>query len=100
MEEEKTLKLVLGDPFLFEGEEITEINLEGLFDLTAGDMCAIDRQMMARGYSGLRSDMTREYALLAAARVNKRPWEWLEQMKARDSIRLRDMVAAFFYARG
>ena len=97
---EELLKLTLGDPFLFDGEEVTEINLEGLFDLTAGDMCAIDRQMMARGYSGPRMDTTRQYAMLAAARVNDKPWEWLDEMRARDSVLLRDMVSAFFYVRG
>lgn len=97
---EELLKLKLGDPFLFDGEEVAEINLEGLFELTAGDLCAIDRQMMARGYSGTRMDTTRQYAMLAAARVNDKPWEWLDRMKARDSILLRDMVSAFFYVRG
>ncbi len=97
---EELLKLNLGDPFLFDGEEVTEINLEGLFDLTAGDLCAIDRQMIVRGYAGARMDITRQYAMLVAARVNKKPWEWLDPMKARDSILLREMVTAFFYVRG
>ena len=97
---EELLKLTLGDPFLFDGKEVTEIGLEGLFDLTARDMCEIDRQMMARGYSGPRMDTTRQYAMLAAARVNDKPWEWLDEMRARDSVLLRDMVSAFFYVRG
>ena len=96
----EVLKLVLEEPFLFDKEEVKEIDLEGLFDMTAGDMCAMDRQMTVKGYSGLRMDATRQYAMLAAARVNNKPWEWLDHMKARDSVRLRDMVSAFFYARG
>ncbi len=99
-EKEEALKLVLGDPFLFDGEEVSEICLEGLFGLSAGDMCALDLQMIAKGYSGPRMDATRQYAMLVAAKVNNKPWEWLNQMKARDSVRLRDMVTAFFYVRG
>jgi hypothetical protein len=99
-DKKETLKLVLGDPFVFDGEEVSEINLEGLFELTAGDLCAIDIQMIAKGYSGTRMDTTRQYAMFAAARVNDKPWEWLNRMKARDSIRLRDMVTAFFYVKG
>lgn len=99
-EQEDLMKLKLGDPFLFEGEEVSEINLEGLFHLTARDMCMLDLQMMAKGYSGTRIDTTRQYAMLVAAKVNNKPLEWLEQMKARDSVRLRDMVTAFFYVRG
>lgn len=96
----EVLKLVLEEPFLFDKEEVKEIDLEGLFDMTAGDMCAMDRQMTVKGYSGLRMDATRQYAMLAAARANDKPWEWLDHMKARDSVRLRDMVSAFFYVRG
>lgn len=98
--EKEVFKLVLEDPFLFDGEEVKEIDLEELFGLTAGDMCAMDLQMAVKGYSGIRMDATRQYAMLAAARVNHKPWEWLDRMNARDSVRLRDMVSAFFYARG
>lgn len=98
--QEELLKLKLGDPFLFEGEEVSEISLEGLFHLTARDMCMFDLQMMSKGYSGTRIDTTRQYAMLVAANINNKPLEWLEQMKARDSVRLRDMVSAFFYVRG
>ena len=94
------LKIRLADPFMFEGQEIKEVDLSGLFDLTAADLCAIDLQMMARGYTGARMELTRQYALLVAARVNGKPWEWLDRMRARDCIRLRETVTTFFYARG
>lgn len=96
---ESHLKLVLSDPYMFDENEIKEIDLEGLFNLTAGELCTIDRQMMAKGYTGARMDISRQYAMLVAAKVNGKPWEFCDQMKARDSIRLRDMVTAFFYAR-
>lgn len=94
------LKLKLGDPFLFDGEEISEIDLSGLVNLSALDMCAIDRQMNAMGYSFARPEVTGQYALLVVARVNRRPWEFCNRMKARDYIRLRETVRTFFYARG
>lgn len=90
------LILKLGDPFMFDGQEIKEIDMEGLANLTAADMCAIDQLMLARGYSGTRMDASRQYAMFVAARVNNKPYEFCDQMKARDAIRLRDMVAAFF----
>lgn len=96
---EPKLKLVLSEPFRFDNQEITEIEMEGMLNLTAGDMCDIDRQMIAKGYYGSRIDTTRQYAMYVAARVNHKPWEFCERMAARDSIRLREMVATFFYAR-
>lgn len=100
-EQEKIeLKLNLYEPFLYDEIEITEIDLMGIFDLTGTDMCELDRQMMGLGYVGTRPDMTRQYAMLVAARVNHKPQDFCGRMKARDTIRLREMVAAFFYARG
>ena len=96
-DERNPMMLTLGDPFLFDGAEIKEINLEGLFDLTAGDMCDIDRQMIAKGYSGARMEVTRQYAMLVTAKVNHKPWEFCNGMKARDSIRLKEIVTTFFY---
>ncbi len=94
------LKLELSDPFLYDDVEIKEIDLSGIFDLTGMDMCNLDRQMTGLGYTGSRPDITRQYAMLVAARVNRKPEDFCNRMKARDSIRLREMVTAFFYAKG
>lgn len=94
------LKLKLGDPFLFDDMEVSELDLSGLVELSASDMCAIDRQMSVMGYSYARPEVIGQYAVLVAARVNKKPWEYCNNMKARDYIRLREMIRAFFYARG
>lgn len=94
------LTLELADPYKYDGVDITMLNMEGLVDLTAGDLCAIDREMLKRGYSGTRMDATRQYAMLVAAKVNRKPMDFCDRMGARDSMRLRDFVATFFYARG
>lgn len=98
-DEGSRLVLRLSDSFVFDGQEIKEIDMEGLVQLTAADMCAIDQLMIARGYSGTRMDTSRQYAMFVAARINNKPYEFCDKMKARDAIRLRDMVSAFFYAR-
>lgn len=94
------LVVELYDPYLFEDTEVKEIDLSGLFDLRALDLCEIDRQMMREGYSGAAMEVTRRYAMLVAARVGKKPWEYCDQMKARDCIRIAQAVRTFFYARG
>jgi len=93
------LKLKLGDPFLFDDMEVSELDLSGLVELSASDMCAIDRQMSVMGYSYARPEVTGQYAVLVAARVNK-PGKYDNNKNARDYIRLREMIRAFFYARG
>lgn len=99
-EQQPDLILKLGDPFRFDGQEYTELDLSGLFDLTAMDMAEIDRRMQVMGYSYARPEVTGTYAMLVAARVNHKPWEFCQKMKARDMIRLRETVRAFFYAQG
>ena len=93
------LTLKLEEPFLFDGNRITEISMEGLMNVTAAELCAVDMQMAAKGYSGIRLETTRQYAMFLAAKINKRPWEFCNNMKARDTIRLRELVATFFYVK-
>ena len=99
-QEDIELKLELYDPFLYDGVEIREIDLVGIFDLVGLDMCELDRQMVVLGYTGSRPELTRQYAMLVAAKVNHKPQDFCNRMKSRDTVRLREMVAAFFYARG
>lgn len=89
----------LYDPYMFEGQEVTEIDLTGLYDMTAQDMFAVDEQMRRLGYSGQNPEITRLYALLTAAKLNHKPWEWCNRMKARDAVRIKNVVSGFFYMR-
>ena len=88
------------DPFEFEGKTIESIDLNGLFDLTGRDLCQIDDQMMARGYTGQTMELTKQYALLTVAKICKQPWEFADNMKSRDVIRTKNDVSGFFYASG
>lgn len=102
-DEEQKLKdmmtFKLNDPFKYDGEEITEINLSGILELTARDLVDIDREMLMKGFSGSRLEMTRQYAMLVAAKCNHKPYDFCDRMGARDSIRLKEYVVTFFYAK-
>lgn len=98
--EKPSLIITLYDPFVFDGTEVKEINLSGLYDMTAEDMFMVDEQMRRRGYSGSNPEITRLYTLLTAARINHQPWEWCNKMKARDAVRIKNVVAGFFYMPG
>ena len=95
----KGLMVKLMDPFTFEGEEIKEIDLNGLYDLTARDMIQIEDMMLRNGYSGQNMELLSKYALLTVARVLKKPWEFCDNMKCRDVIRIKNIVSGFFYMR-
>lgn len=95
---EEMMTFKLNQSFKYDGEEITELDLSGLLDLNARDLVDIDREMMRRGFTGTRTELTRQYAMLVAARCAKKPWDFCDRMSARDSIRLKEYVVTFFYA--
>lgn len=99
-EEKPLLSVTLYDPYIFDGLEVKEVDLSGLYDMTAEDMFAVDEQMRRRGYSGQNPEITRLYALLTTARINHKPWGWCNQMKARDAVRIKNVVSSFFYMPG
>ena len=87
-------------PFEFEGETYESIDLSGLATAMAEDMCEVDEEAKRQGDSsanGLHPEITRKYAMLLACRLNRKPYNWLDKMNAKDSIRLRETVTAFFY---
>ena len=95
---EEMMTFKLNQPFKYDGEEITKLDLSGLLDLNAHDLVDIDREMTRRGFTGTRTELTRQYAMLVAARCVKKPWDYCDRMSARDSIRLKEYVVTFFYA--
>lgn len=95
----KGLVIKLIDPFTFEEEEIREIDLNALYDLTARDIVQIDDIMLRKGYSGQNMELLNQYAMLTVARALKRPWEFCDNMKCRDVIRIKNIVSGFFYMR-
>lgn len=92
------MKLTLGQPFKYDSKEIKEIDLSGLLDLTARDLVEIDREMIRQGFTGSRIELTRQYAMLVAAKVADKPYDFCDRMNARDSIRLKEYVTTFLYA--
>lgn len=95
---EEMMTFKLNQSFKYDGKEITELDLSGLLDLNARDLVDIDREMTRRGFTGARTELTRQYAMLVAARCVKKPWDFCDRMSARDSIRLKEYVVTFFYA--
>lgn len=101
-EEQKApdLALKLEAPFMYNGEEVSEIDLANLPEVTFVQMAKVDKEMLRRGYSGGRLELTREYAILIACEMNGKPYNWLNELKARDCIRLKELVSAYFFTLG
>ena len=83
-----------------EGWNVSNYDVGELIDLLpAKDVYKRQDQMLAKGYSGQGLELTKQYALFVAAKINGQPWEYCDNMKARDVIRLKNIVSNFFYSR-
>ena len=87
----------LQKPYSFEGETYTEVDLSGLEDLSAADLCKVGK--MVKKIDGVDpiAEMSLPYAIFMAARVTGKPLEFFQQLPAREAIKLKNLVTGFLY---
>ena len=89
--EEESLVLKFRKPYKFEGQEYTEVDLSGMEDMTAGDLCAVGK--LANRDLG----MTLPYAMYMAARASHKPVEFFKGLPPVEAMKLKNMVTGFLY---
>ena len=96
-EDQEDLVLRFQKPYSFEGETYTEVDLSGLEDLSAADLCKVGK--MVKKIDGVDpiAEMSLPYAIFMAARVTGKPLEFFQQLPAREAIKLKNLVAGFLY---
>ncbi|OUN75796.1 hypothetical protein B5G12_01620 [Faecalibacterium sp. An58] len=96
-EDQEDLILRFKKPYSFEGETYTEVDLSGLEDLSAADLCKVGK--MVKKIDGVDpiAEMSLPYAIFMAARVTGKPLEFFQQLPAREAIKLKNLVAGFLY---
>ena len=96
-EDQEDLVLRFKKPYSFEGEIFTEVDLSGLEDLSAADLCKVGK--MVKKIDGVDpiAEMSLPYAIFMAARVTGKPLEFFQQLPAREAIKLKNLVAGFLY---
>ena len=96
-EDQEDLVLRFKKPYFFEGETFTEVDLSGLEDLSAADLCKVGK--MVKKIDGVDpiAEMSLPYAIYMAARVTGKPLEFFQQLPAREAIKLKNLVAGFLY---
>lgn len=96
-EDQEDLVLRFQKPYSFEGETYTEVDLSGLEDLSAADLCKVGK--MVKKTDGLDpiAEMSLPYAIFMAARVTGKPLEFFQQLPAREAVKLKNLVVGFLY---
>ena len=95
--EEESLVLKFRKPYKFEGQEYTEVDLSGMEDMTAGDLCAVAK--LANRELGVTPipEMTLPYAMYMAARASHKPVEFFKGMPPVEAMKLKNLVTGFLY---
>lgn len=96
-EDQEDLVLRFQKPYSFEGETYTEVDLSGLEDLSAADLCKVGK--MVKKIDGVDpiAEMSLPYAIFMAARVTGKPLEFFQQLPAREAVKLKNLVVGFLY---
>ena len=96
-EDQEDLVLRFQKPYSFEGETYTEVDLSGLEDLSAADLCKVGK--MVKKIDGVDpiAEMSLPYAIYMAARVTGKPLEFFQQLPAREAVKLKNLVVGFLY---
>ena len=79
-EEGEELVLRLSKPFHFEGKEYTEVDLHGLEDVSAADLCKVSKQAKKETGADPIPEMSLPYAIYMAARVTGLPVEFFQRL--------------------
>lgn len=99
MEEKKDwLILDLKTPVEYQGMKITQIDMTGLRDMTGRELNVIYDLYASQGGSGFAlQESTLLFAQVVASRVCGYPLEAIMELKAKDSVYLKNRVYRFFF---
>ena len=88
-DQEESLILKFRRPYLFEGQEYTELDLSGLEDVTAGTLENIGKILTKKspGLNPATIEMEMGYCELLAARVTGKPLEFSRGFRAGTPLR-------------
>ena len=96
-EDQEDLVLRFKKPYSFEGETFTEVDLSGLEDLSAADLCKVGKMVKKTDGVDPIAEMSLPYAIYMAARVTGKPLEFFQQLPAREAVKLKNLVVGFLY---
>ena len=85
----------LSNVYRFEGKDYDQIDLSGIKELTTVDLQAIDKMFYGDGNIAPINEMSNSYCMIAAARASKLPIELFENLKANDSVKVKNSVSHF-----
>lgn len=84
--------------YSFEGKEYTEINLSGIEDLTTDQLAEVSKRFSTTEYITPRPEADATYCCMIAATVAHLPMQFFNKLPAKEGLKVRNVVQAFFQA--
>lgn len=81
----------------FEGEQIKEVDLSGLDNLSANDMIKANKVLQNSGTISAIPETSLEYTMIIASSATGLPIEFFKGLKPRDAIKIKTKVTNFFF---
>ncbi len=89
--------IILTRTYHFEGKEISQLDFSGMENVTADNIIKANKMATTTGHSALLPEQDLYHTLLIGADVTGLPIEFFKQIKARDAIKVKNMVTSFFF---
>lgn len=88
-------------PFNFEGTEYKEVDLSGVENLTGKDMIEAQKEYGKGNFApNAMPEVDIRYTLIIAQKATKLPYEFFEQLPARECVKIRTVVTRAFFGEG
>lgn len=97
LEKEDDMVIRLKKPVNFEGELYDKIDLNGLHEIKASDMMAVNRRLSRNGNSETNQEFTLEYALNIAQIATRLPIEFFDQLPPYAALAIKGRVMGFLF---
>ena len=89
--------LKLSRTYRFEDQDISELDLSGLEDLTVDDMIRANKALSSSGTFSVLPETDLQYTITLAVKVTGLPVEFFKQLKPRDGIKVKNRVTSFLF---
>ncbi len=97
LEKGDDLVIPLKKPINFEGKSHDKIDLNGLHEIKASDMMAVNRRLSRNGNSETNQEFTLEYALNIAQIATRLPIEFFDQLPPYAALAIKGRVMGFLF---
>jgi len=98
---DSSLIIKLGHAYTFDdGQQISEVDLSNLANMTAADMIAAESYLSRAGIVTATPELSLPYNIFLAARASGLPIEFFSKLSVNDAPKIKNAVSGFLYRKG